>query len=140
MENDVVLSLDVHALKLPELDYKLVFRHVQSSSTAIVESFTPPNFHTQFDARFGLRQEDPNDEESPLEDIRVLWARNNDLKNPLLTAIVKDFIPEEEECYTIRILSPDTQTLRKTFACNEDFESPRDFFCLHTICIEDDDG
>lgn len=135
-----MFTLDVHALRSPELDYELVFRHLQSSSTATVESFSPPHFHTQFDALFGLRQEDPNDEEKPLEYIRVLYALHHDLHNPPLTAIVKDFIPEEEECYTVRILNPDTRGLRETFACNEDFESPRDFFCLHTICIEDDDG
>lgn len=141
IENNVVLSLDVHSLRQPELDYVLVFRHLQSSSTASVESFSTPTIHTHTDAQFGFWREDPNTGDNVLEDRHVLPAYTHELSNVLPTIILNDLIPEEEECYTVRILNPDTRGLREeTFACTEDFESKTDFFCLHTICIEDNDG
>ena len=55
---------------------------------------------------------------------------------PEVTFVNDDSLHEEKECYSIRILSPNIG-LRKGFDCNEDYDNQTDFFCLHTICIED---
>ena len=54
--------------------------------------------------------------------------------------IRNDIIPEEIECYTIRIFPVDVPGRCELFTCNEDNAGADSYFCEHTICIEDDDG
>ena len=60
---------------------------------------------------------------------------------PPLTAFIRDDLrPENEECFTIRILPVDVLGRRELFSCNDDDSGADNYFCEHTICIEDDDG
>ena len=124
------ISLGVNSSRISELDYEVLFR-VLETGTATVEAFNM-QFQTRFDAVFGTTF----DEQSPITDQRVLMAGSLELSR-IETRIVNDFIPEDPiECFEIRILSLDIMT-RILFTCNED---EADFFCIHTICIKDDDG
>ena len=59
---------------------------------------------------------------------------------PLSTAIRNDFLSEAEECYSLRIFPIAIPGLREVFMCNDDDTNPTNYFCTHTICIQDDDG
>ena len=69
-----------------------------------------------------------------------------DLKSGLLTVphiatvIINDLVPEDKKCFTLRILPVDIPGRRELFTCNEDGVVADNYFCEHTICIEDDDG
>lgn len=135
LERDVIINIDVHSMRSSELRYEVQFRHQQSSSTAEVENILFPR-PGRFDALFGSRE----NQFAPLEDSRILRSGNLDLTNSPQTRILNDFLPEELECYTLQILSPDVEKERDNFECNGDEVNPTDFFCLHTICIIDNDG
>ena len=130
------LTINVTSLRTSEQEYRVLFRVLESSSTANVEALNSV-FSTDFDAQFGIRE--LNGE--PIEDERLLEAGNLQLRTILRASIVNDFRAEEEECFTIRILSPDQVGVRQIFQCNQDTDSSAsNHFCFHTICIEDDDG
>ena len=59
---------------------------------------------------------------------------------PLITYIRDDRRPEDEECFTIRVLPVDVPGRRELFTCNEDDAGAINYFCQTEICIEDDDG
>lgn len=132
-ENDVFINVDVHSLILSELNYEIQFRHQRGSSTADVENIIFPR-PGRFDALFGSQRTLLD----PLEDSRILTGGTR--TQTVLTRILNDFSPEELECYTLQILSPDVIGERDNFECYGDGDDPTDFFCLHTICITDNDG
>lgn len=123
----------VHCLRKSERDYRVLFR-LQQSSTAFVEALTL-QFSSGYDALFGNR-DNPGD---PIQDERILRV-GGFFFSPLTTLIRNDFLPEETECFSILITSPDIPGFRTNFECNTDESGATDFYCLHTICIEDDDG
>ena len=128
------LEIDVATLRASERVHRMLYR-VLSSGTAAVVSFAFFD-NLDFDARFGVVQADPIEQEDQLLPLR-------DFIDPLITAIRNDFIPEDEECYSIQISPIDIPGLKELFSCDfVDTSStpPMDFFCAHTICIEDDDG
>ena len=129
------LLINITSERTSEQEYQVLFRLQESSSTATVEAINTA-FSTNFDARFGIR----DNMGDPIEDARLLVAGNLELRTILQTFIINDFRAEDDECYTIRVLSPDLPGLRDLFECNEDSSNATDFFCLHTICIIDDDG
>ena len=127
------LYLPINSLRPSELDYEVLFR-VLETGNATVEAYNL-QFQIEFDALFGTTF----DEQSPIMDYHVLMAGSLELSG-IETWIVNDFVPEDPiECYEIRILSPDDVT-RTIFTCNEGEADPVNFFCIHTICIKDDDG
>ena len=126
------LKIIVSSLRSAERVHPIVFRILETSTNATVETLTPAS--NVFDATFGLRVS-PND---PIEVHRDLLP--GEMTTYLLTAIRNDLIPEEIECYTIRIFPFDVPGRRDLFTCNEDSEGADSYFCEHTICIEDDDG
>ena len=128
------LTLDVRSLRVSEREYGVQFR-VLGTGNATVEAINV-QFSIHFDALFGVRY----GEEYPIEDYRRLFVGSL-TSSPLITTIINDFVPEDPlKCYEIRIVSPDEFGFRDIFTCNEDENNPMSFFCLHTICIEDDDG
>ena len=134
--DEFLLILNVTSLRRSEQEYVAIFRHQESSSTAMVEA-TNAQFSTVFDARFGTRFV----ADEPIQEQRILVAGQLELQSDLPVFIINDFRPEDEECFTIRILSPDVEGLREVFVCNEvDDLTATDHFCTHTICIQDDDG
>ena len=62
--------------------------------------------------------------------------------SPLTVTIINDFTPEPQECFTmgIGIVIPDIVRSRDVYKCFNEEEDVDTFFCLHEICIEDDDG
>jgi hypothetical protein len=87
-----------------------------------------------FDARFGNR-ENPDD---PIIETFILEKEMNSIV-PLRTTVINDFIPEEKECYSIGIFPIDVPGRRELFECNDDADMADNYFCEHTICIENDD-
>ena len=128
-------QIDVHSMRLSEIEYEVQFR-VLNTGTADVEA-TNLQSSNIYDALFGVR----DNPQEPLEDSRPLPIYNLELIDPLNAMIRDDFNAEDdEECFTIVILSPDLQNDRNIFTCNGDDVDATDFFCLYTICILDDDG
>ena len=112
----------------------MLYRVLSSGNARVVSFVFRENLY--FDARFGFVQADPIEQEDQL-----LPGRHH--ISPLQTAIRNDFVPEDEECYSIRLSPIGIPGLRELFMCDfVDTSStpPRSFFCEHTICIEDDDG
>ena len=131
------LSINVSTLRASERNHTIVFRYQESSSTALVEAFTTQN-NPLYDALFG------NWTDSVLSGEAILVT---EILNPgigtipsLMTKVRNDNRPEDRECYTISIMTPDIDGVRESFMCNEDDSNSTDFFCDHTICIVDDDG
>ena len=127
------LQLNVASVRSAEREHPMAFR-LQESSTTLLETFIVTS--NTSDAMFGNR-ESPDD---PIEDLRILYAGERTVFPPLLTTITNDMIPENEECYTIRVFPVDVPGHRELFTCNEDDADTDSYFCAHTVCIEDDDG
>ena len=120
------LKIDVHATNAGDGMNTFRVSVLDSISTATVYSVN----HFQYtplsspDALFGHTE---NENDSPKE-YHVL-----DSDPSIFVEIRNDFVPEERECFTLQIFPPDA------FTCNEDNKNANDYFCLHTVCIEDDD-
>lgn len=127
VESDVVLTLDVHSLRFSELDYKVQFYLQQRSSSSTFKT------HNQFDVQF-VNGDNPS---NPSKFSSKLLNGSLDLAVLPQVQVQNDSFIEPEDCYTITISSPDNV---EPFTCNIDGDNSTDFFCLHTICIEDDDG
>ena len=110
-----------------ELDYEVPLRHVDNVGEATLEGLLPITL--EFDALFGRGD--------PLTEIQFLSAGGQQLQ--ITTFIINDFRAEDRECFSLRVVVRDTPGGRTNFRCNEDGAGD-DFFCLHTICIIDDDG
>ena len=125
-----LLDIDVAILRPSEQEYGMIYRLI-SSGTATVAAFDSLLRWT--DAFFGSQKEDS------IEQYNIIYPGETVI-NSLVTMIVDDFIPEEEECYTIQITQVDIPgSLRNQFTCTNDLVNSN-FSCTHTICIEDDDG
>ena len=129
-----LLQINVASLRPSEREYPMGFRLQESSTNATIETLSPSS--PVFDAIFGLRQ-NPDD---PIEESRDLAPGLLTLGPPLITAITNDLIPEDLECFTLRIFPIDVPGRLELFTCNEDGVGADNYFCEHTICIEDDDG
>ena len=111
-----------------EIDYEVPLRHVVNVGEATLVGLQPTT--SVFDAVFGTGD--------PLGVERVLFAGNRLLQ--ITTFIINDFRAEDRECYSLRVVVIDAGPgVHRNFRCNEDGAGDG-FFCLHTICIIDDDG
>ena len=131
------LSINVSTLRTSERNHTIVFRYQESSNTALVETFTIQN-NPLYDALFGNRTDSVHSGE-PIVVTEILNPGIGTIPS-LMTKVRNDNRPEDRECYTISIMTPDIDGVRKSFICNEDDSNSTDFFCDHTICIVDDDG
>ena len=129
----ITLRLDVHSSRISDIEYIILFQVLSMASSATVGPYNEfPSAH--FDALFGWRE----NERTPITSIHTLEPGTLELI--VETEVINDFVPEELECYVIR-LSPDHRFSRDNyFMCSDDEVNETDFFCLHTVCIEDDDG
>ena len=101
---------------------------MESQSTAIVQSNVIQH-DPFFDALFGNEDNDPLEDRFPLQP-------GSDVIPSLGTSVRNDFRPEDEECYTIGILTTEITGAREfSFSCNNDDDRADNFFCLHAICI-----
>ena len=126
------LTIDVATERISERVHTIIFRHLESASTAIVQSSVIQR-DPLFDAIFGNEDNDPLEERFPLP------SGESEIPSRV-TTVRNDFRPEDGECYTIGIFTTDVGGARELFTCNDDEDMADDFFCLHTICILDDDG
>ena len=91
-------------------------------------------FDPLFDVLFGSRL---NIDDPITYDLNV----PTDVYSTSVSAFIRqDFTPEGLECFTLRISGIDAPGFRDISSCNEDSTHPTDYFCQHTICIQDDDG
>ena len=128
-----LLTIAVATERTSERIHTILFRHLESGSTAIVQNYFIQR-DPLFDALFG------NVDSDPLEEIYVLDPGSNVIPS-LVTEVLNDFRPEDDECYTIGIFITDITGAREfLFTCNGDDSMADNFFCLHTICITNDDG
>ena len=128
------LEINLASARTAEREHPMIFRLQEPSTNATIEPLIASS--PVFDATFGLR-ENPDD---PIEETRDLDPGSRTVQPLLLTAVRNDLIPEETECFTIRVLPVDVPGRRDLFTCNEDGAGADNYFCEHTICIEDDDG
>ena len=130
------LPIHVHALRTSEIEYQVAFHIVETYTTTATVDANNFRRETMSDALFGKRNEEEND----IEDSRVLSIGNSEFTQltQLTTFIENDNRVENTECFTIEIISPNNSF--GNFSCNEDGDNATDIFCLHTVCIDDDDG
>ena len=122
------IIINITSERTSEIDYEVPVRHVDYVGEATLEGLQPTTL--EFDAVFGAGD--------PLEVTRVLFAGNQRLQ--ITTIIINDFRAEDRECFSLRVVVTDAgRGMRMSFRCNEDGDGDA-FFCLHTICIIDDDG
>ena len=127
------VEVNVASLRTAEREHPMVFRLKESSTNATIETFGASS--PVFDATFGLRVSP----DGPIQESRDLIPGLLTVI-PLITAIRNDFVPEDRECFSLRIFPVDVAGRREQFECNEDGIGADNYFCEHTICIEDDDG
>ena len=132
------LAYPVAALRISESDHSMMFRLLEGSSTATVitkeESEDPDLLHNS-DALFGKKRED----NGPIEVSLHLPLGSKTLLQNLSTFIRDDINPEDNECYSVQIFAVDVPGVRQLFTCNSEADAT-DYFCVHEICIIDDDG
>ena len=128
------IDISVATQRTTEREHQMIFR-LLPGSRAIVDSLYFLTL-TSTDAIFGDRTvpDEPIEEHSDVNPLESTIP-------PLVVNIINDFRPEEEECFTIRILPVDIPIRpphrRELFSCNSVGDN---YFCETTICIADDDG
>ena len=124
------LRVDVSTERVSEREHRILYQVIPSSTATVVGFDTIGTLN--FDARFGI-------EGHPLEEQDSLIPGQS-VPRSLVTQIRADFIPEDEECFTIQIspLYESGVSLKEYFMCNDG--SASNYFCEHTICIEDYSG
>ena len=128
------LSIGVATERTSERHHTIVFRHLESRSTAIVQSNVIQR-DPLFDAIFG------NEDNDPLEE-RFILRPGRDVIPSRVTSVRNDFRIENDECYTIGIFNTNIDSGPggfELFSCNDE-EDATEYFCDHTICITNDDG
>ena len=131
------ITVDVESMIVSERNYDIIFETPASNMgrTANVGDSQSANI-LDHDALFGSFIPFTGD----LEDRRLLINGSKVPSSPLTLTIVNDFNPEPLECFTIYIASPDVPGDQSIPECSDDDDNSDSFFCLHEICIEDDDG
>ncbi|CAI8015468.1 hypothetical protein GBAR_LOCUS9583, partial [Geodia barretti] len=121
-EEQFDITITISSKRVSEQEYRMQFSLQPGLTNATVVPLisSTPNF----DVRFGAQESD-----------LVPGSRSI-----TITAEVKDDLrPEDKECFTVLIETIDT-ALRATFSCISDGDtSEQSYFCLHTVCIVDDD-
>ena len=121
------IRINITSERTSEIDFEVPLRHVDNVGEATLEGLQPTTL--VFDAQFGTGD--------PLEETQPLLAGGQRLQ--ITTLIINDFRSEDRECFSLRVVVTDAGETRRNFRCNEDGAGDA-FFCLHTICIIDDDG
>ena len=126
-EEFISITVNVSKNRISEINYTVYIQYQDVISRAIVEPLSSND--VEYDALFGERL----DSNKPIEELQEIRPGQNSTSIHL--KILNDLIPEEEECFTLRILL-EYVLFGDLPECNEN----GDFFCEHTICIIDDDG
>ena len=134
-ENDTTLNIRVNSTIKSEREHLIQFDLLETRSTATVEG-------TMDEILEGSRQSDMVDARLPgikingsitFDDILLIGSTGFNFT----TSIVADTRLEGLECYTLRLSAPDAEGERDVFSCNKDKDGASNYFCHHTICIED---
>ena len=130
------ITVDVRSTIPSEITYGISFETLASNMgrTANVGDNTATNI-IDHDALFG----NFNATSGNLEVVRLLLSGSTILSTPLTLTIVNDFNPEPLECFTISIVIP-ARGRGCDIECFDDDDNSDSFFCLHEICIQDEDG
>ena len=128
------LDLELASLRVSERGYTIIIRHNERHSTAVVESLVLGE-NTFSDALFGVR----GHSHDQLED-QVLLEPGQTTLQRVSASIIQDFRIELEECFTLQLYFSETPDAREPLVTCNAGNSSTNFFCEHTICIEDDDG
>ena len=121
------ILINVTTLSVSERKYRMLYR-ILSTGKATVGPFV--SFENDFDARFGVTAT----EGDSMEEMALLLPGESFI-SPLVVEIIKDTVPEDEECFSIQISPISIPGHRELFLCDY-----ANISCEHTICIEDDDG
>ena len=121
------LTIELVSNRLSELEHLFNILYQDISSVAVVGPLD--NRSTEFDALYGYRRDQSIQQDGSLP------AGHNSTSLQIL--IYNDLSPEQQECFTIRIVPMGAPSFEDVFSCNELGPS---YFCEHAICIEDDDG
>ena len=127
------VQIEVASPGVSERFHRITIRHNEQLSTAVVESMFGGN--TFSDARFGARDHSHDQ----LEDQVLLYPGETTLRQ-VSASIVEDFLIEPEECFTLQLYFYETPGARAPLVTCNAGNSSTNFFCEHTVCIEDDDG
>ena len=122
------LNIGVSSLRTSEIEHPITFRVREDRSTANVQPLGSVGLSDAFFGSFRDR------------DVLFVLGSGIQVIPPLTTFIVDDITVEIDECFTIRMFfthTPETREPRVT--CN-DGDGATNFFCEHTVCIEDNDG
>ena len=133
-QDTFAIYISIATLRLSEREQPMIFRLMESASTAVVE---PSNDITNplFDALFGSRLA----ADYPIQEFFSLEPLEDRIP-PLEVNIRADLKPETKECFTIRLFPVDVLGRRELFDCNEDDSGEDNYFCETTICIKDSHG
>ena len=133
VDSSYFLGIDIATLRVSEMGHRIIIRHNEQLSTAVVESILGQT--TLSDVSFGARRLSGG----PLEIFSELNPGQATLRR-VFAVIIQDFLIEPEECFTLQLHFSETPGARVPLVtCNAD-DSSTNFFCEHTVCIEDDDG
>ena len=122
-----ILLINVATERQSERYHEIIITHL--GGTATVHSFVSST--SDSDALFSSQVIDP---------LILIYGLSplESTVQPLSIVIRNDFTIEAQECFTIGISPYFREGARDLFMCNPDTVS--NFFCKHTICINDDDG
>ena len=119
------LLVEVATLRTSKRDHFMIFRYLESSSTAIMN---PLDISTlKFDVIYGIRDR-PN---NPIE-MHLDLEAGESLIQPLFVSIRNDFVLGEEECFSLRIIPADVPGRDELFTCNEDGEGANNYYFCQT--------
>ena len=114
------IMIDVATERTSERIHTILFRHLESASTATVVNRILGQADFLFDALFG------NGDTDPIEESFTLQPGQSVIRS-LVTFVNNDFRPEEDECYTIGIFTTDIPGARELFSCNDDEDMANNF-------------
>ena len=124
------IDILITSLRISEIDYLVGIRSVVEGQPIIEPLNNVQN--PMFDGTFGSREENAINNLVRIENLKI-----DTTQFPVLQAFIRDdFLPEEEECFDLSIFPVSPQEMIN-FVCNVAGDA---FLCIHTICIEDDDG
>ena len=125
------ISVWINSTGSERRDYPVRIRVTTSNTTVEGRNI---QFNTLYDVLFGTR----DDADDPITETRAMLKGT--YFSELRAFIRQDFRSEGLECFTLKITGLDFELFRHISSCNEDDTHPTNYFCQHTICIEDDDG
>ena len=127
------IDVDVRSEGVSEIDFNVTIEVTGSGAAKVADIRADI---TGNDALFGTLNETTRE----LMDTRLLVNGSTVLQTPLRVTIINDMDPEPRECFQLLITSPDVEGDRDIYECFNADDNSDSFFCLHEICIEDDDG